>query len=164
MKTVHELTIDQLDELKESYAVCLAGTEGRILSQDDLLDAHYIPNDEIFAYYKDTLFSNDDFTPNEFLTQHGIILNINNQGTRTLDQINPDGPICCNGSSGRFEIDPGDMVLLLDWYRYRKDIGAPVYGIEESTVNDIRALLKMLRMDTLPEPVRGLAEKILREI
>ena len=164
MKTIHELTTDQLDELKEAYAVQLAETEGRDLSQDDLLDAHYIPNDEIFEYYKNTVFSDDDFTPNEFWAQHGITLNVNNQGTLTLDQTDPDGPIYGNGHSGRFEITPGDMVLLLDWYRYRRNIGAPIYGIEESTVNDIRALLKMLRMDTLPEPVRGLAEKLLREL
>lgn len=35
---------------------------------------------------------------------------------------------------------------------------------EPATMNDMRALLKMLRLDTLPEPARSLAEELKRKI
>jgi hypothetical protein len=35
---------------------------------------------------------------------------------------------------------------------------------EPSRMNDIKALLKMIRTDILPEPARSLAEKLRREI
>jgi DNA-directed RNA polymerase subunit F len=37
-----------------------------------------------------------------------------------------------------------------------------VNGIQPETINDMRALLKMLRTDVLPEPARSLAEKLRR--
>lgn len=35
---------------------------------------------------------------------------------------------------------------------------------EPAQINDVRALLKMLRMDVLPEPARSLAEKLKAEL
>jgi hypothetical protein len=39
-----------------------------------------------------------------------------------------------------------------------------INGTMPETVNDVRALLKMLRMDVLPEPTRSLAESLKRKI
>lgn len=66
-KSVYALSREQLDELKESYAVQLAEERGKAASYDDLADAASIPDSVIFAHYKDATFADDDFfsTPKE---------------------------------------------------------------------------------------------------
>jgi hypothetical protein len=59
-----------------------------------------------------------------------------------------------------YAISAGDMVMLMNYYRYQKEHGAPIFECETSTINDVRALLKMLRFDQLPEPARSLAENL----
>lgn len=103
-----------------------------------------------------------------------ITYEVNNQGTMTIEQEKHDGPVDvivwdapvdgCRGVRHGDVINPGDMVMLMNYYHYQKEHGAPIFGPEPSIINDMRALLKMLRMDVLPEPARSLAERLRREI
>lgn len=61
MKTVYDLSRDELDELKEAYAVQLA-TDG--ISYGELLESHEMPDDIIFNHYAGIMFSDDDFLCN----------------------------------------------------------------------------------------------------
>ena len=70
MLTVYDLTIDQLNELKESYLdQHLQETEGRAASYGELADAsEIVPDWLIFDAYAGTLFSPDDFSCGEEVT------------------------------------------------------------------------------------------------
>lgn len=63
MKTVYDLTPAQLAELKQTYAVQLAETEGEEIFWGDLADAeNIIPDAVIFEHYDGIIFSDDDFS------------------------------------------------------------------------------------------------------
>lgn len=70
MLTVYDLTIDQLNELKESYLdQHLQETEGRAASYGELANAsEIVPDWLIFDAYAGTLFSPDDFFCGEEVT------------------------------------------------------------------------------------------------
>ena len=103
-----------------------------------------------------------------------ISYEVNNQGTMTIEQERHDGPVDvivwdapvngCRGVRHGDVINPGDMVMLMNYYHYQKEHGAPIFGLDVSVINDIRALLQMIRIDVLPEPVRSLAENLKRKI
>lgn len=58
MKTVFELSRDELNELKEAYADQLK-PDG--ISVGELLDANNMPDSVIFNHYCEVMFSEDDF-------------------------------------------------------------------------------------------------------
>lgn len=59
--TVRELNRDQLNQLKESFALLDAALENRSCSLDDLLESHdRITDEEVYEYYDGTLFSEGD--------------------------------------------------------------------------------------------------------
>lgn len=62
-KTVYDLTPEELDELKEAYAVQLQEDSG--ISYGELVEAHNIPDDVIFHHYADIQFTDDDFFCNQ---------------------------------------------------------------------------------------------------
>ena len=62
MKTVYDLSRDELDELKEAYAVQL-DEDG--ISYGELLESHEIPDDVIFTHYAEISFVDDDFFCNQ---------------------------------------------------------------------------------------------------
>ena len=66
-----------------------------------------------------------------------IILEVNNARTIFCIQGHPDGPIRvrtfaapdgmgCRELDTQYEIDPGDFVTMLNWYRYLKEQGQPI--------------------------------------
>ena len=57
--TVRELNRDQLNELKEAYAIQLK--QYGDISYEELINAHDTPDDVIFEYYDGTIFTEDDF-------------------------------------------------------------------------------------------------------
>lgn len=59
--TVYELSREQLDELKQAYAVQLAETDGNVIGYGGLADAAEISDDVIFHHYDGIMFSSDDF-------------------------------------------------------------------------------------------------------
>jgi hypothetical protein len=109
-----------------------------------------------------------------------ISFEVNNNGLMTFEQEQHDGHVDAivwdivaqdeNGVIRRgvrhgYKISAGDMVLLFDHYDQCKRTGSPIVNeYEPRTINDMRALIKMLRPDALPEPARSLAEKLQREI
>ena len=58
--TVRELSGDQLNELKQTYAAQLAET-GEEINYEELVEAIEIPDDVIFNHYDGILFTDDDF-------------------------------------------------------------------------------------------------------
>ena len=58
--TVRELSGDQLNELKQTYAAQLAET-GEEINYGELVEAIEIPDDVIFNHYDGILFTDDDF-------------------------------------------------------------------------------------------------------
>ena len=62
MKTVYDLSRDEMDELKEAYVEQLA-TDG--ISWGELSESHEIPDDIIFNHYAGIIFSDDDFLCNQ---------------------------------------------------------------------------------------------------
>ena len=59
--TVRELNRDQLNQLKESFALLDAALENRSCSLDDLLEYHdRITDEEVYEYYDGTLFAEED--------------------------------------------------------------------------------------------------------
>lgn len=58
--TVRELSRDQLNELKQTYAAQLAET-GEEISYGKLVESTEIPDDVIFNHYDGILFTDDDF-------------------------------------------------------------------------------------------------------
>ena len=58
--TVRELSGDQLNELKQTYAAQLAET-GEEINYRELVEAIEIPDDVIFNHYDGILFTDDDF-------------------------------------------------------------------------------------------------------
>jgi hypothetical protein len=109
-----------------------------------------------------------------------ISFEVNNDGTLTFEQEQHDGAVNAivwgapikneqgvntRGVRHGYEISPGDMVLLFDHYAQCRSNGAPIVNeYEPRTINDMRALLKMIRFDQLPEPARSLAERLRREV
>jgi hypothetical protein len=59
MKTVHELNLGELDELRESYFAQLVETDADVL--DNIQYANQIPMEDIIAHYEGVYFSDDDF-------------------------------------------------------------------------------------------------------
>lgn len=57
-KSVYDLTRDQLEELKQAYAVQLHNDD---ISWGELADAQEIPDDIILEHYDGISFTNDDF-------------------------------------------------------------------------------------------------------
>ena len=55
---VHELTRDQLNELKQAYICELLANP----SWGDLADAETLPDDIIFEHYDGVVFGEDDFS------------------------------------------------------------------------------------------------------
>ena len=63
---VHELNRDQLNELKEAFAIMEAENNGESVNMDKLLESHEsISDEEVFEYYDGTIFSDDDFMCSE---------------------------------------------------------------------------------------------------
>jgi hypothetical protein len=100
---------------------------------------------------------------------------VNNQGIMEIEQAEHDGAvdvivwdspvkneqgIDTRGVRHGDVISAGDMVMLMNYYHYQKEHGAPIFECESSTINDMRAFLKMIRFDQLPEPARSLAESL----
>ncbi len=53
-----------------------------------------------------------------------ISFDINNGGILTIHQDGHDKPLeVFSSNTGTFYIEPGDLVTLLNWYRYQKDNG-----------------------------------------
>lgn len=64
MKTVHDLTREQLNELKQAY-VCQLYEDRDVLespSYDEMADSQQIPDDVIFEHYDGISFTDDDFS------------------------------------------------------------------------------------------------------
>ena len=60
--TVHELSRDQLTELKERMIDDeIYEKEGRGASYDELANAESVPDEKVFEKYEGVEFSNDDF-------------------------------------------------------------------------------------------------------
>lgn len=59
--TVYELSREQLDELKQAYAIQLVEIDGDVIGYGILADAAEIPDDVIFQHYAGIMFSPDDF-------------------------------------------------------------------------------------------------------
>ena len=67
-----------------------------------------------------------------------IILEVNNARKIIIAQNHPDGPIRVRtlgaprdaigtrSLESQYEIDPGDFVTMLNWYRYLKEQGQPI--------------------------------------
>lgn len=62
MKTVNDLSVDELSELKQAYAMQLSDDD---LSYGELADAENIPDDIIIEHYSGITFSDDDFFCNQ---------------------------------------------------------------------------------------------------
>lgn len=62
MKTIYDLSRDEMDELKEAYAKQLA-TNG--ISWGELSESYEIPDGIIFSLYAGIIFSDDDFVCNK---------------------------------------------------------------------------------------------------
>lgn len=102
--------------------------------------------------------------------ERDITFEVNNQGIMRLIQETHDGPVDVivfnapidgvRGVRHGDVISPGDMVMLMNYYRHQKEHGAQIFEPEPSIINDVRALLKMIRFDQLPEPARSLAERV----
>lgn len=63
MKTVHDLSHEQLNELKQAY-VCQLYEDGDVLespSYNELVDSQQIPDGVIFEHYDGVSFTDDDF-------------------------------------------------------------------------------------------------------
>lgn len=63
MKTVYELSREELDELKEAYIIQLNEDGGT--SYGELLAAHEMPDDIILEHYAGIGFVDDDFFCNQ---------------------------------------------------------------------------------------------------
>ena len=60
--TVHELSRDQLTELKQRMIDDeINETEGRNASYSELANAESVPDEKVFEKYEGVEFSNDDF-------------------------------------------------------------------------------------------------------
>lgn len=59
--TVYELSREQLDELKQAYAIQLVEIDGDVIGYGRLADAAEIPDDVIFQHYAGIMCSPDDF-------------------------------------------------------------------------------------------------------
>ena len=59
MKTVRDLTREQLNELKQSYKIQLE--QDGDFSYEELVNATNIPDDVIFEHYEGITFTDDDF-------------------------------------------------------------------------------------------------------
>ena len=59
--TVKELNQDQLDELKQTYAVTKANVKGKELSWNELIESQNIPNEVIYKVFESVDFTDDDF-------------------------------------------------------------------------------------------------------
>lgn len=60
--TVQELNRSQLNELKQAYATLKADEQGEGISYGELVEAVNIPDEEVFEYYADTYFVEEDFS------------------------------------------------------------------------------------------------------
>lgn len=60
-KSVRELTQDELDELKQAIVTDWAQARDTSPSYEELAAAQDIPNEEVFEYYANTVFSAGDF-------------------------------------------------------------------------------------------------------
>ena len=60
--TVQELNREQLNELKQAYATQRLDEQGESISYRELIDAVNIPDEEVFEYYADTDFVEEDFS------------------------------------------------------------------------------------------------------
>ena len=61
-----------------------------------------------------------------------IQFEVNNQGIMTLQQVTRDGPVHVDvnrhGKTDEvFHIPAGDMVMLMNWWRYTKDHELPIF-------------------------------------
>jgi len=63
MKTVYDLTREELNELKEAYLIQIA--EDEELSYGELCESERIPDDIIINHYAEIIFSSDDFFCNQ---------------------------------------------------------------------------------------------------
>lgn len=63
MKTVRDLSRDELSELKQSYAC--EKIKGGNISYWELIDSENIPDEVIFEHYSGVCFSEDDFFCNQ---------------------------------------------------------------------------------------------------
>lgn len=61
LMTVRDLNREQLNELKQNYAVQLVETEGEEISYGELADVTEIPDEVIFNHYDGIIFADDDF-------------------------------------------------------------------------------------------------------
>ena len=59
--TVHELTQEQLDELKVAYITDQAILRGEFPAYSELAQSTEVPNDIIFDYYDGIYFVEEDF-------------------------------------------------------------------------------------------------------
>lgn len=50
-----------------------------------------------------------------------ITFDVNNGGKLALEQSKHDGVVTVKGCGDDFAISPGDMVMLINYYRYVKD-------------------------------------------
>jgi hypothetical protein len=60
MRTVDELTQDELEELRESYFYQLEDTDNEVLG-DNITSAEMIPMENIIAHYEGISFTEEDF-------------------------------------------------------------------------------------------------------
>ena len=63
MKTVHDLTPEELEELREAYFHQLEETEPEVLG--DITEPEGIPIDNIIVHYEGVMFVDDDFFCNQ---------------------------------------------------------------------------------------------------
>jgi hypothetical protein len=59
MKSVHELTADELEELRSNYFYQLLDTDEEVLG--DIEYPHEIPMENVIAHYEDISFVEEDF-------------------------------------------------------------------------------------------------------
>jgi hypothetical protein len=59
MKSVHELSIDELEELRDSYYYQLLDTDEEVLG--DIVFPDEIPMENVIAHYEGTYFVEEDF-------------------------------------------------------------------------------------------------------
>lgn len=57
MKTVHELTAQELEELRDTYFAQLQDTG----EEEEINSPHEIPMDIIYNHYEGVMFTEDDF-------------------------------------------------------------------------------------------------------
>ena len=96
--TARELNFMELLELKRGYLVRKLKKEGRTPSYGELRDAGSIPDDEIYNYYDNTVFSDNDFYVNRVMENIDLTYTGNTEegsmSTITLEerirQINPN--------------------------------------------------------------------------